>query len=92
MEDALMEGTLTTFHQFQYQYTDFESNFAMASRNFDSSDFGAVAALTPDQLLTAARENPERVLNRLCEKLDSLRAEQVKALVSTGWFEVVCTY
>ena len=87
-----MEEIPTLFRHFKHQYTDFESNFAMASRKFDSSDFGAVAALTADQLLTAARDNPEDVLSRLCEKLDNLRAEQVKALVGNKCFAVICTY
>lgn len=64
-------------------FTDFESNSAMASRHFDPTDFASIAALTVEQLLTAIVESDTAfILGRLCEKLESLRAEQVKALVS----------
>jgi hypothetical protein len=74
------------------EFTDFERNWAMTNRNFDSADFGAIAALTVEQLLTAVREYPtEIVLGSLCEKLDRLRAEQVKALVGPRCPEI-CEY
>jgi hypothetical protein len=77
-----MEENLTgTFQTLQYQFSDFEINIAMASRTFNSAEFGAIAALTEDQLLTAVRDHPENILSNLCEKLDGLRADQIKALV-----------
>lgn len=66
------------------EFTDFESNtIAMTSRTFDPADFASIAALTVEQLLTTIREQDTVfILSRLCEKLESLRADQVKALVS----------
>lgn len=54
----------------------------MANRPFDPADFTAIAAMTVDQLLTAVRDHStESILASLCQKLDMLRTEQVKALV-----------
>ena len=69
------------FQSLEYRYSDCERNYAMSSRTFDPADFKAVGALAVDQLLTAVRDDPEHVLSRLCEKLDSLRAERVRELV-----------
>jgi hypothetical protein len=66
----------------QHQFSDSAPNIAMSSRVFSAADFGAIAALTEDQLLTTAREYPSAsILTQLCEKLDNLRADLVKALV-----------
>jgi hypothetical protein len=68
--------------QYQHQFSDSTPNIAMSSRVFSAADFGATAALSEDQLLAAAREHPaSSTLAQLCEKLDSLRADLVKALV-----------
>src|ERR1700677_1257428 len=77
-----MDESLNLTNIILEEFTDFERNWAMVNRNFDSADFGAIAALTVEQLLTAVKEYPtEIILGSLCEKLDRLRAEQVKALV-----------
>jgi hypothetical protein len=66
-----------------YRYSDCGTKYAMSGRNFGPAGFGAIGALTVDHLLTIFRGHPEHVLHRLGEELDSLRAEQVRALVST---------
>lgn len=71
------------FPPLQNQYSDYLPNIAMSSRTFSAADFGAIAVLTEDQLLTAVRDHPGNLLAQLSEKLDDLRAEMVKSLVRT---------
>ena len=79
---STQDNSSSQFQNLGHRYSDCGTNYAMSGRNFGPAGFGAIGASTVDQPLTNFRGDPEHVLHRLGEELDSLRAEQVEALVN----------